>query len=76
VGTAIAWSWSDCCPEFLAQLSVIFVFLATLCLISWAAIADAVRKTKSLQWPNYVLCGQIMVEMAAAAAINTLLGEE
>src|SRR5260370_24717284 len=50
--------------EVLAKLCLIFVFLATLCLIFWATIALAVQKTKSLQWPNYASCGQIMVEIA------------
>jgi hypothetical protein len=50
--------------EVLAKLCVIFLFLATLCLISWATIAHAVQKTKTLQWPNYASCGQIMVEIA------------
>ena len=50
--------------EVLAKLCVIFPFLATLCLIFWATIAHAVQKTKTLQWPNYASCGQIMVEIA------------
>ncbi len=50
--------------EVLAKLCLIFVFLATLCLIFWATIAHVVQKTKSLQWPNYASCGQIMVEIA------------
>ncbi len=54
----------DCWPELLAKLCLNLVFVATLCLIPRAAITDAVRKTKSLQWPHYASRGQIMLETA------------
>jgi hypothetical protein len=56
--------WFGGGSEVLAKLCLIFVFLATLCLIFWATIAYAVQKTKSLQWPHSASCGQIMVEIA------------
>ena len=48
----------------LGQVMLDFRILGHIMLDFWATIAHAVQKTKSLQWPNYASCGQIMVEIA------------